>query len=201
MKPRLALFGALSAIALMGIWVLLVVVPRWYVPKQDPESAPATTSSAGPTRKIKARLFYVAEDGLRLVASEQEVIFGEGTLEQGRRLIEAQLGTAPPPLVSAIPAGTKLRDLFITETGDSSVAFVDLSSEVTSGHPGGALSELLTVYTIVDLLTENLPAITSVQILVDGKEADTLAGHVDLRRPLVKDPRWTEESQQTNPVQ
>jgi hypothetical protein len=25
-----------------------------------------------------------------------------------------------------------------------------------------------------------------VQILIDGKEVDTLAGHVDLRRPLVK---------------
>ena len=32
----------------------------------------------------------------------------------------------------------------------------------------------------------NLPAIKSVQILVDGQEVETLAGHVDLRRPLVK---------------
>ena len=32
----------------------------------------------------------------------------------------------------------------------------------------------------------NLPAITAVQLLVDGKEADTLAGHVDLRRPFMK---------------
>jgi hypothetical protein len=30
----------------------------------------------------------------------------------------------------------------------------------------------------------NLPAITRVQILIDGKEVDTLAGHVDLRNPL-----------------
>ena len=30
----------------------------------------------------------------------------------------------------------------------------------------------------------NLPAVTGVQILIDGKEVDTLAGHVDLRRPL-----------------
>jgi hypothetical protein len=26
-----------------------------------------------------------------------------------------------------------------------------------------------------------------VQILVDGKEVDTIAGHVDLRRPLTRD--------------
>jgi len=47
-------------------------------------------------------------------------------------------------------------------------------------------TELLTIYTIVDALTENLPVVRSVRILVDGKEVDTLAGHVDLRRPLEK---------------
>jgi hypothetical protein len=29
-----------------------------------------------------------------------------------------------------------------------------------------------------------------VQILVDGRQVDTLAGHVDLRRPLVKSTMW-----------
>jgi hypothetical protein len=57
---------------------------------------------------------------------------------------------------------------------------------VASAHPGGSTNELLTIYTIVDALTLNLPAITAVQLLVDGKEVDTLAGHVDLRRPLPK---------------
>jgi hypothetical protein len=36
----------------------------------------------------------------------------------------------------------------------------------------------------------NLPAITRVQILVDGKEVDTLAGHVDLRHPLQQNLKW-----------
>ena len=101
---------------------------------------------------------------------------------QARAIIEAQLAPAPP-LLSAIPADTRLRDVFVTERGD---AFVDLSSEVNAQHSGGALDELLTIYTIVDALTVNLPAITRVQILVDGKEVDTLAGHVDLRHPLAK---------------
>jgi hypothetical protein len=29
-----------------------------------------------------------------------------------------------------------------------------------------------------------------VQLLVDGKEVDTLAGHVDVRRPLLKNLDW-----------
>jgi hypothetical protein len=78
--------------------------------------------------------------------------------------------------------------VFITERGD---AFVDLSGEVSSRHSGGSLDEIFTVYTIVDALTVNLPAIKRVQILVDGKEVDTLAGHVDLRHPLAKSLDWT----------
>jgi len=73
--------------------------------------------------------------------------------------------------------------VYLTERGD---AYVDLSREAVTAHPGGTLNELLTVYTIVNALTVNLPAVKSVQILIDGKEVETLAGHVDLRQPLAK---------------
>jgi hypothetical protein len=46
---------------------------------------------------------------------------------------------------------------------------------------------LLTVYAIVNAVTTNLPAVQRVQILVDGKEVDTIAGHIDVRRPLTGD--------------
>jgi hypothetical protein len=129
----------------------------------------------------------VSEDGLSLAGAEREIPFGEPIVDQARRIIEAQLREAPPPLASAIPAGTTLRGLFISDRGD---AFVDLSSDVTTKHLGGALDELFTVYVIVNALTVNLPAITRVQILIDGQEADTLAGHVDLRHPLRKNLTW-----------
>jgi len=111
------------------------------------------------------------------------VAYAEHAAEQAREIVAAQVGPVAEPLVSAVPAGTTLRALFITENGQ---AFVDLSREVAAAHPGGTVNELLSVYTIVNVLTANLPAITSVQLLVDGKEVDTLAGHVDLRRPLAK---------------
>ena len=48
------------------------------------------------------------------------------------------------------------------------------------------MQELMTVYTIVNAVLTNLPDLQEVQILIGGQEADTLAGHVDLRRPLRK---------------
>ena len=58
---------------------------------------------------------------------------------------------------------------------------------VSHGWPG-SVSELLTIYTIVNALTVNLPTIKSVQLLVEGKEVDTLAGHIDLRQPIAQNP-------------
>jgi hypothetical protein len=51
------------------------------------------------------------------------------------------------------------------------------------------------VYAIVNALTVNLPDITSVQVLVDGKEVDTLVGHLDLRHPLRRGARWVQRAQ------
>jgi spore germination protein GerM len=115
------------------------------------------------------------------------VPFGEGPAEQAQQIIEAQIAPVTEPLVSAIPPSTKLRALFVTDRGQ---AFVDFSRELVAGHSGGSMNELLTIYTIVDALTENMPAITSVQVLVEGKQVETLAGHVDLRRPLEKNVAW-----------
>ena len=175
-------------------WFLFVGVERLRqrptpAPAEDTGPAPpAATESAPPaTPHIKAHLFYVSEDGLRLKPEEREVLFGEGTAAQARRIIEAQLEPATAPAVSAIPEGTTLKELFISERGE---AYVNLSPEIAENHPGGSIDEILTVYTIVNALTDNLPAITGVQILIDGHEVDTLAGHVDLRRPLRKGPEW-----------
>jgi spore germination protein GerM len=158
-------------------------------PAAAPAAASAPAAPAPPGRRIKARLFYVAEDGTRLTSVERDVPYGESADEQAREIVAAQIAPVAAPLVSAIPPGTTLRAVFITKSGD---AYVDLSREARVAHPGGTVDELLTVYTIVNALTVNLPAVTAVQVLVDGKEVDTLSGHVDLRRPLAKNLTWVQ---------
>jgi spore germination protein GerM len=158
-------------------------------PAAAPAAASVPAAPAPPGRRIKARLFYVAEDGTRLTSVERDVAYGESSDEQAREIVAAQIAPVVEPLVSAIPPGTTLRAVFITKSGD---AYVDLSREARVAHPGGTVDELLTVYTIVNALTVNLPAVTAVQVLVDGTEVDTLSGHVDLRRPLAKNLTWVQ---------
>jgi hypothetical protein len=188
-RARVAMFVGIAVVALGAGWVLFIGLPRWYGPKPAQQQGAGATpgTAAAAERKITATLYYISEDGMSLVGTQREVPFGDPIVEQARRIVEAQLVEAPEPLASAVPPGTTLRAVYLSERGD---AFVDLTGEVTSRHTGGALDELFTVYTIVNALTVNLPAITRVQILVDGKEVDTLAGHVDLRHPLQQNLKW-----------
>jgi spore germination protein GerM len=193
MPRRFALPVAIAALAIAGGWLLFVGLPRWTAPKP---AAPVVTPPAPVTaeRKITATLYYVSDDGAELMGAQREVPFGEPVIEQARRIIEAQIAPVAAPLASAVPPGTTLRSLYLTEKGE---AFVDLSVEVRTKHSGGSLDELLTVYTIVNVLTVNLPAIQRVQILIDGREADTLAGHVDLRHPLEKQLKWVKADKES----
>jgi spore germination protein GerM len=147
-------------------------------------TGPADATAPAAVAHITAILFYASADGQALVPLRREVPLAEGVIPQGRQILALQLEPPPSPYVSAIPAGTMLRAFYVTERGD---AFVDLSAEVAKNHPGGSFTEMLTVYAIVNAVTANLPTIQRVQILIDGREAETLAGHVDLRRPLVRD--------------
>jgi spore germination protein GerM len=187
---RILLLGGLTVIVAGFAWLLFVMGPGWYRRSTAPRTAASVPAApAAPGRKIKAHLFYVGDDGTRLTDMERDVAFGEGTVEQARQIIEAQIAPTVEPLVSAVPPGTKLRALFVTERGE---AFVDFSNELVTRHSGGSTDELLTVYTIVGALTANLPAVTSVQVLVDGKQIETLAGHVDLSRPLAGNLSWVQ---------
>jgi hypothetical protein len=162
---------------------------RWWTARARANAPVATAPAApaAPVRKIRARLSYISEDGMRLVPVDREVPYGATPTEQATALVEALLTEAPAPYKSPISINASVRGVFLTEQGD---AFVDLTKEAVTEHTGGSLDELFSVYAIVNTLTGNLPAITRVQILVEGKEVDSLAGHVDLRSPLPASPRW-----------
>ena len=109
----------------------------------------------------------------------------EGAVAQARSILEAQLVAEPPaPLVVDHPERRECcaasscrtqRSVRRSRPGDSHQRI-----------PAARIQELMTVYTIVNALLTNLPKLQEVQILIGGQEVDTLAGHVDLRRPLRK---------------
>jgi spore germination protein GerM len=184
-RRRVLIIGAAAVVLGMLAWGVTAWLERLVDPGSEAAASAPAETAPGATGHITATVYYGSEDGQALVPVRREVPLAEGIVAQGRQILIAQLREAPEaPLVSVIPPGTTLRSFYVSERGD---AFVDLSREVSSAHPGGSMTELLTVYAVVAAVTSNLPAIERVQILVDGKEVDTIAGHVDVRRPLPPD--------------
>jgi len=174
-------------VAAGGVLALVAIV--WGISAFGSKAAtttPAATTASTPTETahITATLFYASSDGQSLVGVRRDVPLASGVVEQGRQILLTELQAAPQPYIKVIPEGTVLRAFYVTDRGD---AFVDLSPQASREHPGGSLNELMTVYALVNAVTTNLPAVQRVQILIDGKEVDALAGHVDIRRPLTRD--------------
>ncbi|OPZ64632.1 MAG: Germination-specific N-acetylmuramoyl-L-alanine amidase precursor [Firmicutes bacterium ADurb.Bin506] len=82
-------------------------------------------------------------------------------------------------LQPTVPAGVVIRS--VAMSGD--VAVVDFSSEFIANHWGGSAAEEMTIYSIVNTLTE-LPYVKAVKILVEGQPIGALSGHLDLEHAL-----------------
>jgi hypothetical protein len=65
---------------------------------------------------------------------------------------------------------------------EDQMAVVDLSGALAAAQPSGIEPETLTLLSMMETLHANLPSVTEVHFLVDGRPRDTLAGHADLTR-------------------
>lgn len=79
-------------------------------------------------------------------------------------------------LTAVLPEGVSLRS---PVTVDGRVATVDLTREFIDNHPGGKTLEELSVYSIVNALTE-LKEIERVKIIINGKEIKNFKGNLTL---------------------
>jgi hypothetical protein len=184
---------AIVAVVLAGLW-LVTLVPGWL--SRSPEqavSAPAGAGAADSERRIQATLFYVSDDGADLIPVVRQVPYGATPADQARQIAIAQVRQPTDGRISAIPVQASVRTVYLDANG---AAYVDLTLAATAApYFSGSLDETLAVYAIVNALTTNLPDVKSVQILVDGKEVDSLAGHIDLREPIARSDAWVRKGQ------
>ncbi len=131
---------------------------------------------AAGTRKV--HLYFANRKG-RFLQAEERKIQAKDTVSAIDAIVSALLeGPEDAKLVSTIPAGSKLLHTFITDDG---TAYVDFNPELSLLHPGGVTAERLTIYAIVNSIVLNLDSVERVQLLLEGKPAPTLAGHLDIR--------------------
>jgi hypothetical protein len=190
----------LTVVGLVALFIAVAMTsPRWSRLLRQPtraaeEEAPIQTSappvprpvdSASVVRTINVKLFFEDTQARGLVTEERSVSYQANLSRQLKVVVEELLRGSQSGKISPWVGGSaRVLDVFVTARG---TAYVDLSKEVTTTQVPGSRAELFAVYSLVDSIAFNFPAIKRVQILIDGQSALTLAGHVDLSRPLPPD--------------
>ena len=137
-----------------------------------------------PGEKKKIALFFLAEDDDLLHPEEREILAKPSVEEEASEVVEELIKGSQSALISPLPPETKLRQVFLTKDG---MAYVDFSKEIQDKSLSGSAAEIAAVYSVVNSLAYNFKSIKKVLILVDGEEAETLSGHLNLSQPFVPD--------------
>lgn len=143
--------------------------------KKDAGTQGGTSKKA---EKISIKVYYPDDNGMKLIAETRTI---EATQDgKYKAAMESLLsGTKAKGVVAIIPKKAKLKSVEVK----NGVATVDFSEDLVKNFAGGSTGEEMLVGSIVNTLTE-FPEVKSVQILLEGKKVDSLAGHLDTSAPL-----------------
>ena len=179
MIPRHLIIAVAILLAItlgMGFYVLRM---RARVDRTD-VSATNTQPVAPPVSGSSEQVtLYVAYDDAGVLRPKaMRITLPTGRQERATEILRALLTLyldkfSPHPL----GRGSDIRDVYLVDPG---LAVIDLNAAFADGHRSGVLVEELSVVSLVQTLSANIPGITRVKILVEGNERETLAGHADL---------------------
>jgi hypothetical protein len=178
MIPRHLVIGA--ALMLAVALGMSVYIWRMRGRAASPESSAYTQPVAppvnGPTEQVT---LYVAYDDPGLLRPQgARIPLPAGRQERAEELLRALVGIyLDKSSPHALAPGSEVRTVYLVDPG---LAVIDTNAVFADDHRSGVLVEELTVASLVQTLSANIPGINRVKILVDGKSRDTLAGHADL---------------------
>ncbi|MGE5301494.1 MAG: GerMN domain-containing protein [Acidobacteriota bacterium] len=142
-------------------------------------SEPQQGLASGPEDFFTLRLYYPQNNRLQLV--ERKVAGRTRQRAIADAVIEEFFKGPGNGTVSPVPRDVKLLGLY---KDSSQILYIDLSDEIRRNFQGDALAEYLLLKGLYESLISNLQDVQDVKVLIEGKEADSLGGHVYLKYPL-----------------
>ena len=127
------------------------------------------------------KLYFSDLKSEKLIAEAREISVSQKETMEMRVLKELLKGPVNPKLMKTIPSETKILSV---ETKEG-ICFVNFSQEFRTRHTGGSASEMMTVYSVVNSLTE-LDGIDKVQFLIEGQKKDVFI-HLIFNEPFSRD--------------
>jgi len=179
MNPRqflIALSLLLAAALGMGLYAWHMRGRAAATPVASSDTGPVVAPVAGPTERVT--LFVAYDDAGTLQAQSAQIPMPSVRQQRAEEVLRALVAlylekSSPHPL----PPGSDIRSVYLVDPG---LAVIDVNAAFADGHRSGVLAEELTVASLIQTLSANIPGILKVKILVEGKQRDTLAGHADL---------------------
>ena len=139
-----------------------------------------TTPTQNTTKYETVTLYFSDEAAMYLVPEARTAAVVDNSIEK-TVITELMKGPNDKSHHPTIPDGTKLLSV---ETKDG-ICFVNFSQEFISKHSGGSSGEYMTVYSIVNSLTE-LEHIQKVQFLIEGNKLEVFK-HMVFNEPFERD--------------
>lgn len=128
-------------------------------------------------------LYFADKDAETLVTETRLVAVGRDFVEQVAQVVRALIEGPRGSGVSTIAEGTRLLNAYYDS--ETRTVYLDFTSELVAGHPGGSSAEYYTIAALVRTISENFPEVQAVQVLVEGLQVGTIAGHIDAYRPFM----------------
>jgi len=167
-------------ILILGILILLTIVVLLISQR---ERVFYRIPFLAPEENVKlVRLYFASPDADYLKIEGRRILKEEEMIDEARALVEELINGPRGNLDPSIPPETQLRELYIIP--EEKCAYLDFNQAFQANHPGGSAGELLTIYSLVNTLIDNLEGIERVQILVEGETIETLTGHIDTTKPF-----------------
>jgi hypothetical protein len=179
MIPRhlyIAVAALVAVVMGMGIYAWRMRGRAAATPVSAVDTRPVAPPVAGATEQVT--LFVAYDDIGVLQAQAARIPLPSVRQQRAEELLRALLAVyldknSPHPL----PQGSDVRGVYLVDPG---LAVIDMNAAFADGHRSGVLSEELTIASLLQTLSANIPGILRAKILVEGKERQTLAGHADL---------------------
>ncbi len=169
-------------IALIGTLFLINQSKQTVIPIAPPPLPVAANPSDIPPPPQEVNLFLLDPAAFTLVPVKIERRLHTELTKRLSQVVKALIQETPPNFRNPIPRGTLLNEVYIDS---HQTAYLDFSNHLADGHIGGTAAEGLTVMAILKTVFDAFPDdIKQVQILIDGNQVKTLAGHLNLSHPL-----------------
>jgi len=125
------------------------------------------------------KIYYPIND--RLLVEERKVSGLPADSAIAEATVQQYLKGPSDPALSLMPRHSQLNGIY---KGTDSILYVDISDEFRRNFQGDVLAEFLLLKGLYKSLISNVSDIIDVKVLIDGKEIESLGGHLPLLYPL-----------------